>query len=50
VWSTPFWLMSMPVGIGAKNAEVKVYPGAGHGLFATYKKEFDDDLLAFIQP
>ena len=31
-----------------KNAEREVCPRAGHGLFATHKKEFNDDLLAFF--
>ncbi len=32
-----------------KGAELKVYPGAPHGLFATEKDKFNADLLAFIQ-
>ena len=32
-----------------KDAELKVYPGAPHGLFATEKDKFNADLLAFIK-
>jgi non-heme chloroperoxidase len=32
-----------------KNATLKIYPGAPHGLFATHKDQFNGDLLAFIQ-
>lgn len=30
-------------------ATLKVYPGAPHGLMATHKDQFNNDLLAFIQ-
>ena len=32
-----------------KNAILKVYPGAPHGLMATHKDQLNNDLLAFIQ-
>jgi len=32
-----------------KNATLKVYPAAPHGLFATHKKELNEDLLTFIR-
>jgi non-heme chloroperoxidase len=32
-----------------KNATLKVYPGAPHGLCTTLKDQINDDLLAFIQ-
>jgi non-heme chloroperoxidase len=32
-----------------RNATLKIYPGAPHGLFATHKDQFNGDLLAFIQ-
>ena len=32
-----------------KDATLKVYPGAPHGLFATHKEQFNADLLAFIR-
>lgn len=32
-----------------KNATLKVYPGAPHGLTATHREQFNADLLAFIQ-
>jgi non-heme chloroperoxidase len=32
-----------------KNATLKVYPGAPHGLMATHKDQFNRDLLAFVQ-
>ncbi len=31
------------------NAELKVYPGAPHGLMVTHKEQFNADLLAFIK-
>jgi non-heme chloroperoxidase len=31
------------------DAELKVYPGAPHGLFQTDKEQLNDDLLAFIK-
>ena len=30
------------------DAELKVYPGAPHGLMVTHKEQFNADLLAFI--
>lgn len=32
-----------------KDATLKVYPGAPHGLFATHQDEFNRDLLAFVK-
>jgi non-heme chloroperoxidase len=32
-----------------KDAELKVYPGAPHGLFQTQKDEFNADLLTFVK-
>jgi non-heme chloroperoxidase len=32
-----------------KNATLKVYPGASHGLFSTHKDQFNADLLAFLK-
>jgi non-heme chloroperoxidase len=32
-----------------KDATLKVYPGAPHGLFATHKDQFNADLLDFIR-
>jgi non-heme chloroperoxidase len=32
-----------------KDAELKVYPGAPHGLTSTMKDEFHRDLLAFLR-
>ena len=32
-----------------KQATLKVYPGASHGLTATHQDQFNDDLLAFIK-
>jgi non-heme chloroperoxidase len=32
-----------------KNATLKVYPGAPHGLTATHREQFNEDLLAFIK-
>jgi non-heme chloroperoxidase len=45
----------VPIGAAAlksskliKDATLKVYPGAPHGLMTTHKDEFNADLLAFI--
>ncbi len=45
----------VPIGASAliaskivKNATLKVYPGAPHGLTATHRDQFNSDLLAFI--
>ena len=32
-----------------RDATLKVYPGAPHGLFATHKEQFNADLLDFIR-
>jgi non-heme chloroperoxidase len=46
----------VPIGAAAmkssklvKDATLKVYPGAPHGLFATHKEQFNTDLLDFIR-
>jgi non-heme chloroperoxidase len=46
----------VPIGASAmlsskivKDAELKVYPGAPHGLATTHKDQLNADLLAFIQ-
>ena len=33
-----------------KDATLKVYPGAPHGLMSTHKQQFNEDLLSFLQP
>ena len=32
-----------------KNAKLKVYKGASHGMCATHKNQVNEDLLAFIK-
>lgn len=32
-----------------RNAQLKIYPGAPHGLCSTHKNEINEDLLAFIK-
>ncbi|QKQ74803.1 alpha/beta fold hydrolase [Nostoc sp. TCL240-02] len=32
-----------------KGATLKVYPGAGHGLYSTHREQFNTDLLAFLK-
>jgi non-heme chloroperoxidase len=46
----------VPIGASAmraskivKNAELKVYPGAPHGLATTHKDQLNRDLLVFIE-
>lgn len=46
----------VPIGASAmrsskivKNAELKVYPGAQHGLPTTHKDKLSADLLAFLK-
>jgi non-heme chloroperoxidase len=31
-----------------RNARLKIYPGASHGLPVTHREEFNADLLAFL--
>lgn len=33
-----------------KNATLKIYPGAPHGVTATHKDQVNADLLSFIRP
>ena len=46
----------VPIGASAllssklvKNATLKVYPGAPHGLCSTHKGQINEDLLAFLK-
>jgi non-heme chloroperoxidase len=46
----------VPIGASAmlsskivKNAQLKVYPGAPHGMCTTLKDRVNEDLLAFIK-
>lgn len=46
----------VPIGASAmlsakivKNAELKIYRGAPHGMCTTHKNEVSEDLLAFIK-
>lgn len=46
----------VPIGVTAmraaklvKNAALKVYSGAPHGLTATHREQFNADLLAFLE-
>jgi non-heme chloroperoxidase len=46
----------VPIGVSAlvastiiKNATLKVYPGAPHGLTSTHKDQLNTDLLAFLK-
>ena len=32
-----------------KGANLKIYPGAPHGLCSTHKNQVNEDLLAFIK-
>jgi non-heme chloroperoxidase len=32
-----------------KNATLKIYPGAPHGLMSTHKQQFNEDLLSFLK-
>ena len=32
-----------------KGSKLKEYPGAGHGLTATHREQFNTDLLAFLK-
>ena len=32
-----------------EGSELKVYPGAPHGLFATHTEQFNQDLLDFVK-
>ena len=46
----------VPIGASAllsskmiKNAQLKVYPGAPHGMCSTHKDQVNEDLLAFFK-
>jgi non-heme chloroperoxidase len=46
----------VPIGASAmlsskivKDATLKIYPGAPHGLIATHKDQVNEDLLAFLK-
>jgi non-heme chloroperoxidase len=40
---------AMPSSNIVKNAKLKVYKGAPHGMCTTHKDEVNADLLAFLQ-
>jgi non-heme chloroperoxidase len=44
----PFAVSAALTAAQIPGATLKVYPGAPHGLATTHKREFNDDLLAFI--
>jgi non-heme chloroperoxidase len=35
--------------VGRKDGQLKVYPGAPHGLTGAYEQQFNADLLAFLE-
>jgi non-heme chloroperoxidase len=45
----PLALTSERTAKMVKNATLKVYPGAPHGLMVTHRRVFHDDLLAFAK-
>jgi len=45
----PFWATALRSRELIRQATLKVYPGAPHGLMATHQKELNADLLAFIK-
>ena len=47
--SAPLELTGRPTAAGIRGAELKVYPGAPHGLFLTHMDQVNRDLLAFAR-
>ena len=47
--SAPLELTGRPTAAGIRGAELKVYPGAPHGLFVTHMDQVNADLLAFAR-
>ena len=47
--SAPLELTGRPTAAGIRGAELKVYPGAPHGLFVTHLEQVNRDLLAFAR-
>jgi len=45
----PFWVTGLRAEKLIKNATLKVYPRAPHGLMTTHQEQFNADLLAFIK-
>jgi non-heme chloroperoxidase len=45
----PIDASARPTAQIVRSAELKVYPGASHGLFATHTEQFNRDLLEFIK-
>ena len=47
--SAPIDLTARPTAKGIGGAELIVYPGAPHGLFATHAERFESDLLNLVR-
>jgi pimeloyl-ACP methyl ester carboxylesterase len=47
--SAPLEITGRRVAAGIRGAELKVYPGAPHGLFVTHMDRVNADLAAFIR-
>jgi pimeloyl-ACP methyl ester carboxylesterase len=47
--SAPLEMTGRRTASGIKDAVLKVYPGAPHGLFVTHKEQVNQDLLEFAQ-
>jgi non-heme chloroperoxidase len=45
----PIAASALPAAKLVKNATLKIYPGASHGLCTTSKNAINEDLLAFIR-
>ena len=47
--TVPIEASGRPAAAGIKNSILQEYDGAPHGLFATHKEQFTNDLLDFLQ-
>jgi pimeloyl-ACP methyl ester carboxylesterase len=46
--SAPLELTAQPTAASLANGELKIYRGAGHGLYLTHKDRYNGDVLAFF--
>ena len=46
--SCPLELTGRPTAALLPDADLRVYPGAGHGLYVTHKERYNSDLLHFL--
>jgi pimeloyl-ACP methyl ester carboxylesterase len=47
--SAPLAVTGEPTAAGIRDARLKVYPGAPHGLFITHAGKLNADIISFLQ-